>query len=82
MPAAAHEQTTTVEPRTSAAQGSPASDSVAVLEVRPGRSTRSVVVRCPHCGRQHCHGWPYNCDTVGHRLAHCGRGSYFVAVVA
>jgi len=57
-----------------------------VLTVTSTRTTRLVVIRCPLCGRQHCHGWPYSLDTIGSRVAHCvGRnvppgspGSYYV----
>lgn len=58
----------------------------AVLTVTPAKTTRLVVIRCPICGRRHCHGWPYSLDTIGSRVAHCvGRnvppgspGSYYV----
>lgn len=66
------------DPRESSPQGSPVSDSVAVLTVRPVRTTRLVVVQCPHCGRRHTHGWPFGDSEVGLRVAHCGRGSYRV----
>jgi hypothetical protein len=57
-----------------------------VLRVQPTTTTRLVTVRCPICGRQHVHGWPYGLDTIGSRVPHCvGRnvptgapGSYFI----
>lgn len=58
---------------------------VTALAVTPLWDTRDVVVRCPHCGRRHQHGWPYGPDRhPGHRLAHCasGRGYVIVAAVA
>ena len=50
----------------------------AVVSVIELAHTRLVVVACPHCGRQHCHGWPYTEPDVGARNAHCGRiGNYY-----
>lgn len=43
-----------------------------------------VVDKCPHCGRKHHHGAgkhdepPRDC--LGHRLAHCLKGGYFLAM--
>lgn len=44
------------------------------LEARDARSTRVLVVLCPHCGRKHEHGHPFE-DTSPrtHRVAHCQR---------
>jgi hypothetical protein len=53
---------------------------VVAVRVVPCGATRQVAVRCPHCRRWHHHGWPLTCDRPGHRLAHCGRGGYFVEV--
>lgn len=50
------------------------------LSVTHCRTTRAVVVQCPHCGRKHSHGWSYASEAVpGHRLAHCGHGGYYIA---
>lgn len=54
---------------------------VTALRVRSTRATRLVTVRCPHCGRKHGHGVPYSSATR-HRLAHCGRGGYVIALPA
>jgi|SRR4051794_8893032 hypothetical protein len=59
-----------------------------VISIKPGRETRYLTVRCPHCGRPHRHGlgWDHD-EPVTHRLAHChgGRrpaGGYYVAIPA
>ena len=45
---------------------------VTAVDVRRTRVTRVVVIKCPHCGRRHEHGWGYGDDAdPGHRLAHC-----------
>ena len=51
----------------------------------PGRTTRTVHVLCPWCGRRHNHGWPYGTPTIGARVAHCvggARGSYLIITPA
>ncbi len=57
-----------------------------VLKVKPTTTTRLVTIRCPICHRKHTHGWPFGCESIGSRVAHCvGRnvpegapGSYFI----
>lgn len=41
------------------------------MRVTHTKETRLVRVVCPHCGKQHVHGWPYGEEAVGHRHAHC-----------
>lgn len=55
---------------------------VVAIDVHPAGATRDVTVRCPYCDRLHHHGWPWSNDRPGHRLAHCGRGGYVVALAA
>lgn len=45
--------------------------------IHPNKHTRIVTITCPYCGNAHTHGWPHDTlDTPGHRIAHCGQGSY------
>ncbi len=32
---------------------------------------RTVTIVCPHCGKEHRHGWPPGQQTIGARLSHC-----------
>jgi len=48
-----------------------------VAAVVCGRAGLQVRVRCPYCGREHRHGIT---GGAGHRVAHCGRGGYVLAV--
>lgn len=36
-----------------------------------------ILIECPHCGKQHIHGWRpgEGRDRPSHRVAHCGPGS-------
>jgi len=45
-----------------------------------GLATRTVVVRCPLCHRDHPHHWQYESgdEDPGERPAPCGRGQYVV----
>lgn len=45
-----------------------------------GGIVRIVEVACPFCHRKHTHGWPVQDGDAdpGHRIAHCGHGSYEV----
>lgn len=56
-----------------------------VGRLRLGRGNRfrpllMIDVWCPHCKREHNHGWeepPFLADRVEHRCAHCGSDSPF-----
>jgi len=48
-----------------------------VAAVVCGWAGLQVRVRCPYCGREHLHGVS---GGAGHRIAHCGRGGYVLAV--
>lgn len=42
---------------------------------------RTVLARCPYCGRLHRHGWPADADEPGSRVAHCSSpGAYRVVI--
>ena len=38
----------------------------------------TFTVECPYCGKEHQHGAPSTKElrNPGHRIAHCGKGSY------
>lgn len=44
----------------------------------------TVTIDCPHCGREHIHGWPRSDLAPSHRHAHCdadvNRVGYFIAL--
>lgn len=48
-----------------------------VLRVSNTKGTRLVVIDCSFCRKRHVHGWPYNPDDVGLRVAHCGGGRQY-----
>src|SRR5688572_13826859 len=58
----------------------PTTPVVPIIKVVPTRHTRLIAIRCPHCGKTHTHGWPFEVGdrAPGDRLAHCHRGSYFI----
>jgi hypothetical protein len=42
-----------------------------VVRVKPGKATRTIIVRCPYCSKLHSHGWPPGMADIGPRVAHC-----------
>ncbi len=47
---------------------------------RHQRGVMEVVVRCPFCGKDHQHGWAGDLEVPQSRVAHCGTGSYEIAL--
>ena len=47
---------------------------VRVHQPRRRGENRTVVIKCPHCGKRHVHGWPLDHTEIGSRVAHCSAG--------
>ncbi len=44
---------------------------VTAISITDSKTTRTVTIDCPYCGKKHHHGWPYGRDGIGSRVAHC-----------
>jgi hypothetical protein len=50
---------------------------IKVTTKRYGRDVvRTVLVRCPFCGKRHTHGWPIGSCAPGYRISHCDKGPH------
>lgn len=70
-----------VEPATTRVADPAASDPIVeVLSQRLRQGNVFVLIKCPHCGRQHTHG--AQAGILEHRVAHCGHGGYYFQLSA